>query len=396
MKLNSFLLMALAASTTLVACDKSENSGSNPDKMPKSVTITLPNINPQSRAIGDAIADNTKVALKNFKVYFVDASGNEQTVPQYNNAAQKTYYSNTDTDWNTKFGESNVLTYHFLPATTAKVVVVGNIGDKSYNDLATLIEDVPNDGGSGEDKHPDYPLYGEGVLTKSGAPDDGTHQNVYKASVTLAPCVSRFEIYGFEYKAEVAPDVNKYASVSLKKIALNHFYTKYNFVSKTPVEDGKVFDNPDQNTAWTWIEGRTTWCDVFGGDGNPLSELTLNPGDKKFANGTAITNDPETGDAATGIITYGLAHVANKENNPELLLALHGNTAAGAEVPLYLHAKFQNADTGEGNNGAFVSGKIYRVFFSFSDSDLDLPQRCVELNVTVDNWVVVTVTPEFN
>ncbi len=396
MKLNSFLLMALAASTTLVACDKSENSGSNPDKMPKSVTITLPNINPQSRAIGDAIANNTKVALKNFKVYFVDASGNEQTVPQYNNAAQKTYFTSDDDDWATITAAGKELTYHFLPAATAKVVVVGNIGgNESYNDLATLIEDVPNDGGSGEDKHPAYPLYGEDVLTEGGAPDDGTHQNVYEASVTLAPRVSRFEIYGFEYKAAVAPEVNKYASVSLKKIALNHFYTQYNFVSKTPVEDGKVFDNPDQNTAWTWIEGRTTWCDVFGGDGNPLSELTLNPGDKKFANGTAITNDPETGDAATGIITYGLAHVANKENNPELLLALHGNTAAGAEVPLYLHAKFQNADTSEGNNGAFVSGKIYRVFFSFSDTDLEQPQRCVALNVTVDNWVVVPVTPEF-
>jgi len=379
MKLKNLLLAALAASTTLAACDKSENSNSpNPDKMPKSVTITLPNINPESRATGDAIAHGTAVELKNFKVYFVNASNTEVDVPEYEGSAQKTYYTSTDTDWAEKTAAGSELTYHFLPYETAKVVVVGNIGgDVAYEALASLVMDVPNDDAAG---HPAYPLYGEDDLVEGGAPDDADHQNVYKASVTLQPRVSRFEIYGFEYQAATAPATNKYTSVDSKRIALNHFYTKYDFVTKEPVEDSGVFEDPGAEVAWSWIENRPDWCDDL--------TLNLNAGDKKFANGDDITDPNEKGDNATGIITYGLANVEDKAKNPELLLALHGNPATGAAEPLYLRGIFTN-------KAPFVSGKIYRVFFTFNDDDLKQPQRCVKLSVTVDNWTVVPVTPEF-
>lgn len=390
MKLKSFLLMAFAASTTLAACDKSESSGPGPDKTPKSVKITLPNINPGTRAIGDAIADNTKVELKNFKVFFVKANGavlNDDELKGGNATAQKTYYSSDDTDWAQKTAEGSVLTYHFLPYETTKVVVVGNLGDVEYSDLANKTENVPNDTGTGKDKHPTYSLYGTSTLTEGGAPDDTNHQNIYQASVTLEPRVSRFEIYGFEYKAATAPATNHYSSVAVEKIALNHFYTKYDFVTKTPKDDGKVFENPGTDVAWSWIENRTTWCDN-------ITNLTLNGGDKKFVNGTSITDSNETGDTATGIITYGLAHVEDKANNPELLLALHGTPADGGDPePLYLHAKF-NGDA-NASVGAFASGKIYRVLFSFDDDNIKQPQRCVELTVSVASWDVVPVTPEF-
>ncbi len=397
MKLKSILLTALAASTALVACDKSESTDSAPvDKMPKSVTVTLPNIAPQVRATGNAIADNSKVELNNFKVYFVKANGTAVTDEElkYDGNTQKTYFSNTDEDWATMSAASKVHTYHFLPYETAKVVVVGNIGgDVAYADLAARIESVPNDTEAG---HPAYPLYGEDDLTEKidDNADDKGHQNVYTATVTLEPRVSRFEIYGFQYEAATAPNTNLYSSVKVEKIALNHFYTQYNFVEKTPVEEGKVWDDPTKETAWTWIEGRDAWCDALA--------LTLNAGEAKFVNGNTIA-DPTTekGNNATGIITYGLAHISDKANNPELLVALHGTpkvaegAPAPAEVPFYLHAKFQNADTGTGNNGAFVSGKIYRVFFKFDDTDIKQPQRCVELTVSVADWTVVSVTPEF-
>lgn len=387
MKLKSFLLMALAASTALAACDKSEDSGATVDKTPKSVKITLPNINPGTRAVGDAINTNTKVELKNFKVFFLKANGsvlNSDDLKGGNTTAQKTYFSSEDTDWAQTTAAGNVLTYHFLPYETAKVVVVGNVGDVEYSSLANRTEDVPNDSGSGADKHPTYPLYGTDDLQEGGAPDITSHENVYQASVTLEPRVSRFEIYGFEYEAAVAPATNRYSSIAVEKIALNHFYTQYKFVSKEPVEAGKVFDDPGTDNAWTWIENRTSWCDVISG-------LALAGGEKKFVNGTAITDPDENGDDATGIITYGLAHVANKTNNPELLVALHGTPAAGGDAePLYLRAKF----VGE-TNPVFESGKIYRVHFSFDDNDLKQPQRCVELTVSVASWTIQAVTPEF-
>ena len=95
----------------------------------------------------------------------------------------------------------------------------------------------------------------------------------------------------------------------------------------------------------------------------------------------------EDGEDAAGIITYGLAHVTDAAKNPELLLALRG-VNSNSEVPLYLRGQFTNAS-------AFISGKIYRVLYSFTDSDFDEPERCVELNVDVADWTVVPVSPEF-
>lgn len=386
MKVKSFLLTALAASMVLVACDRNdEQPAPNADSMPKRVTIKLPNLtpSPETRAVGDAMEEGSQVALTNFKVFFLDASNSPVTIPQYEGKAQQVYFSSTDEDgsWESITEDGRNLTYHFLPPQTTKVVIVGNQNDIEYSQLTNKVEDVPNDTEAG---HPTYTLYGEDDLTEGGAPDDATHQNVYQANVTLTPRVSRFEIYGFEYEKAQSPAANKYTSVKLDKIALNHYYTKYDFVMKNPSEEGKIFDNPTSSEMWTWVEkAQAPWADELSSP----SELTLNPGDKKAPNGTAL-EDRANGENAEDIITYGLAHVAVATNNPELLLTLHGTTSGGTEEPIYLRGQFTNSS-------AFESGKIYRVLYSFSDEDFDQPERCVELNVKVANWTVVPVTPEF-
>lgn len=378
MKVKSLVLMALVATMGLVSCNKDENEGGmKTDTMPKSVTIKLPNIQKtvQSRATGNAMEGGSQVALENFKVFFVDADGNLQTVPQYESKDQQVYFSKTDADW-TEIGENGKdITYHFLPAATSKVIVVGNIGNVDYATIATRIDDIPNDTESG---HPAYPLYGEDELVEKTVAGSEIHDNVYTASVTLEPRVSRFEIYGFQYTQEgTAP---KYASVKLQKIALNNYYTQSNFVSKLPVDGTKVFETIEHAKVWGWIEDRTApWADALN--------LELAVGDKKFVNGTDITDPNEDGEKATGIITYGLAHVTDAAKNPELLLALRGVNGS-SEVPLYLRGQFTH-------ESAFTSGKIYRVLYSFTDGDFDEPERCVELNVDVADWTVVAVSPEF-
>lgn len=373
--------MALAASMTLVACDKNGNEMGGPtDMQPKRVTVKLPNLAPApgTRAVGDAMQENSQVELTDFKIFFLDAGGAPITVPQYNNQDQQVYFSSADGTWGEILGKD--LTFHFLPYQTAKVVVVGNQGDIEYATLANKTEDVLNDTESG---HPKYTLYGEDELTEGGAPDNGSHENVYQASVNLEPRVSRFEIYGFEYELAKDPATNKYTSVKLNKIALNHYYTKYDFVTKTPSETGKVFGNPDKNILWSWVENaKAPWADEL----SSTTALTLTPGQPKAPNGGAVAAD--NGEGAEDIITYGLAHVADKANNPELLLTLHGTTADGTVEPIYLRGTFTNS-------AAFNSGKIYRVLYSFSDDDFTQPERCVELNVKVANWTVVPVTPEF-
>lgn len=376
MKIKNLALMALAASLSLAACDNEDKGGSQPqDLMPKSVTITLPNIQAATRATGDAMPGGSQVELENFKVFFVTGTNEAVIVPQFNGQDQKVYFSSSDL----ASAVGNKLTYHFLPASTVKVVVVGNIGDETYDNVKTLVYDVQNDDENG---HPLYPLYGDSGLTKDAVTDEEGHYNVYTANVTLQPRVSRFEIYGFEYAGSGQEDVNAaYTSVTLDKIALNCYYTKYNFVEKTPLEEDSCFEDPNPTTAWDWIAGRTApWSDVL--------KLTLNAGEKKFLDGTAIDDPNEDGEEAKGIVTYGLAHVTDATKNPELLLALTGTKEDGGVTPLYLRGRFTGSQ-------AFESGKIYRVLYSFTDEDFDEPQRCVELTVTVDNWTVVAVTPEF-
>lgn len=164
MKIKTLALTALAASMTFAACDNEDNGGSQPqDLMPKSVTITLPNIQKSTRATGDAMPGGSPVKLTNFKVFFVNSANEAVTVPQFNNEDQKVFFSSEDDDWGTATG--NKLTYHFLPATTAKVVVVGNIGDETYDNVKTKVCDVQNDA---DGAHPSYPLYGESGLSPRG------------------------------------------------------------------------------------------------------------------------------------------------------------------------------------------------------------------------------------
>lgn len=257
MKIKTLALAALAASMTFAACDNEDKGGSQPqDLMPKSVTITLPNIQKSTRATGDAMPGGSQVELTNFKVFFVNSANEAVTVPQFNGEDQKVFFNSEDDDWSTATG--NKLTYHFLPATTTKVVVVGNIGDETYDNVKTKVCDVQNDA---DGAHPSYPLYGESGLTKGAAADDEGHNNVYTATVTLEPRVARFEIYGFAYTG------TKYTSVELDKIALNHYYTKYNFVTKAPLEEDECFEDLTPTNAWDWIAGRTApWADCADTD----------------------------------------------------------------------------------------------------------------------------------
>ncbi len=393
MKLKSFLLMALAASTTLAACDKSEDSGVNPDQTPKSVTVTLPNIDQTSRAMGEALGAN-QAALKDFKIFFLDAAGSVQKVPEYGEpaAAQPVYFDGTK-------AVPQTITYHFLPAATTKVVVVGNLGNVDY---ATAVKGktlpVLNDGDTDikttdDGNHPLYPLYGESGLTRIGAGTDehANHNNVYKAEVTIAPQVARFEITNFEYVVEAGATAS-YDKLVLEKIALSNYYTNYKLETGEGADNKAVSCTTVAAEIWDWInKASTPWANKF-------SEFEVAKGAKvsvgKDAEGNAVPSNKEG--ATTEIITYGLTKAAASndatkpgQNNPELMLAFYGAKAGQANTPLYLRGKFTTEN-------AFEPGKIYQVDFKITDGSWTQPERCIELTVKVKSWEIVPVTPEFN
>lgn len=405
MKVKSLFLMALAASMAFVSCDKSEDLGQNTDTQLKSVTVNLPNIQKApagTRAVGDAVTDGSKVALKNYKVFFLNGN-TEVTVPQFDGADQKVYFDATAdaADWATNMGK---YTYHFLPAAVNKVAVVGNIAtaDMTWAQVQALTEvDVLNDGtpdadGYDDKGHPYYQLYGESALTPASTADDEDHNNVYTASVNLAPRTSRFEIYGFEYTLEDGNDTYTFQSVELNKIALSNYATKFNFM--TMAAAGNRVVAPTEATAiWDWIANAdASWSNSF-------NSLSLAQNAKKFANGGDMDADySQGGEGATDIITYGLTHATKVEENPELLLSFYGVGADGSKTPLYLRGKFTKNAAGEdlifaanGTKNGLTTGKIYRVYFPILDNVWEQPERCIELTVTVAEWEVVPVTPEF-
>lgn len=72
MKVKSFLLTALAASMTFVACDNKDDEMGQLDNTPKSVSIDLSNVIPVTRGAGQEVEDNSKVSLTDLQVFFTD------------------------------------------------------------------------------------------------------------------------------------------------------------------------------------------------------------------------------------------------------------------------------------------------------------------------------------
>ena len=377
--------MALAASMTFVACDKNESDlGTPAENSLKSVTLRLPNIKNavKSRATGDAMAEG-QIALKNFKVFFLDAQEKEVNVPTNvgDGLTQPDLYFDGD-NVASHVGTNNVTTYHLLPAATAKVVVVGNCGDVAYSEIDKDTYTVLNDVAAADDNdngHPYYPLYGESGLSPKTGADDAGHNNVYTATVNLEPRIARFEIFGFGYtdQSDAA-----FESVKLNKIALSKYYTTYNLVSGAA--KGDVTNCPTESTAiWDWIQDAANpWANAFAAD------FTIANGTRKFANGTDMEAtydiDVQKGNGIENIITFGVMPAATSANNPELMLSFYGVKGTDP-TPLYLRATFNNTE-------AFEAGKIYRVFFPIQD--WDQPERCVELTVTVQDWSVEVITPD--
>ncbi len=401
-----------------VACSKDETSGGAgeadvaTDNSLKSVTVTIPNISKAAtRATGNAMKNESTVSLTNYKVIFLDASGNEVTIPGFDSDGdgvaepQQVYFDSEATDntgWDDNLGSGNAKTYHFLPAATSSVVVVGNLGDITYEGIADSY-DVLNDGdavASDSAGHPYYPLYGESALTAKGDVDEENHENVYTASVTLAPQIARFEIYGFEYilDDEYSTDFT-FTQIDLDRIALSNYYTAYDLKTGTALGD-LVAAPTDHAEVWTWIEELGTEDDTelqwFNTLLDPATSerLALGQGEAKYVNGTTL--DPTTyedGEETTNIVTFGVVDYETNGDevyNPELLLSFYGDADGTATdlTPLYLRGAFNRAE-------AFQAGKIYRVLFPIIDGAWEQPERCVELTITVAEWAVEVVTPEF-
>ena len=383
MKVKSFLLTALAASMTFVACDNNDNEMGQLDNTPKSVSINLPNvISALTRSAGQEIADATDVSLTDLQVFFTD--GQNLVKGKTAEGTDATHYFSSKNEFDNRADA----VFHFLPAAVNKVIVVGNIGAESNeNTYAGLQEDLAI---ADEQDAEDLFLYKEVELTTSASFDSEGHP-LDEEDVEREPRVARIEVGSFEYAAIDANTSRKYTSIEIDQIMLNNYYQVAD--NQTGVVSGSVNRAKSEITASTVFgifeeaaNAAPVWySDVFSADADPTTVLpvvTLNEA------GSYI-HTYEKGNVRPAYHFFPNATNIATTDHPQVVVKLIGTDASGNKTPLYLATNvFNPAVTTE-------MAKIYVLDFEFNDNDLGNPEKCVNVTVTVKKWDVEAVTPEF-
>ncbi|WP_281717466.1 hypothetical protein [Alistipes senegalensis] len=376
MKIKNYLALTLMAAVSFAACDKGEN-GADGDKSPKSVTLTLSNVVPGTRAADDPVAGDSKVTLNDFQVFFAESDGTLVKGKTLQNTDAEHYFAVAD------FKDENKV-FHFLPAEVTKVIVVGNLSEDLKTALASAgsTDDLKRTlTVAAEQDDANLALYDEVELTTVVGEDSAGHP-LYKAAMVLEPRVARIEVVGFEYKAEVdgatqAEKERLYESIQVEQIVLNNYYGQAEFVTgavsgaktNTTIDAGSVFGF-FANAASDWTNDKL--------DGTNLPAVNLDEAaGYKMAYGAAAKRP-----------AYHFFPDAAKiagDDHPQLVVKLTGTKANGDKAALYLATKgFSPAVTSD-------VAKIYQVKFEFDDGDLANPQKCVEVSVDVVAWDVVPV-----
>ena len=323
MKIKNYLALTLMAAVSFAACDKGEN-GADGDKSPKSVTLTLSNVVPGTRAADDPVAGDSKVTLNDFQVFFAESDGTLVKGKTLQNTDAEHYFAVAD------FKDENKV-FHFLPAEVTKVIVVGNLSEDLKTALASAgsTDDLKRTlTVAAEQDDANLALYDEVELTTVVGEDSAGHP-LYKAAMVLEPRVARIEVVGFEYKAEVddatqAEKERLYESIQVEQIVLNNYYGQAELVT------GAVSAvNLDEAAGYKMAYGAAA----------------KRPAYHFFPDAAKIAGD----------------------DHPQLVVKLTGTKANGDKAALYLATKgFSPAVTSD-------VARIYQVKFEFDDGDLANP-----------------------
>ena len=179
MKIKNYLALTLMAAVSFAACDKGEN-GADGDKSPKSVTLTLSNVVPGTRAADDPVAGDSKVTLNDFQVFFAESDGTLVKGKTLQNTDAEHYFAVAD------FKDENKV-FHFLPAEVTKVIVVGNLSEDLKTALASAgsTDDLKRTlTVAAEQDDANLALYDEVELTTVVGEDSAGHP-LYKAAMVL-------------------------------------------------------------------------------------------------------------------------------------------------------------------------------------------------------------------
>ena len=374
MKLTNLILSALVAVFTMVSCSKEMQTPEN--NTLKTVQVSLENMVLTKGLAGDKIDANTKVKVKNFKIFLTDGSYSPGYSAKNADGTPASFYFESASDL------TALKEFHFVDHKCTKIVVVANVGNASFEDVMNLNVAIA----SQQDQN-ELVLYGEQDLTPANRTHtvEGTdkYTEVYQANVTLKPTIARFEVDGFVTKFSETPKFNK---VSVTAIAFQHYLPalttntnggKLN-IAGTGEHQIYVTDLEDEAQVFNWFNGSASngwFIDRF----TPALDMT--PADNKVD--------------APNPLAY---HFYAGEIVPQMMITV----LVEGSSPAYIYtSKFKH---GNGYLTQLEAGKIYRMSAAgdvANDGSVEMPddfspiQRCLEVKVEVVDWVIDLITPEF-
>lgn len=394
MKLSKLMLSAFAAAVAMVACNKVETDVPENTSL-KTVKLSFENVIMTKGEAGNKINAGDPVQVNNFKIILTDASySSEYAAYDVTGQIPATFYFTGET---LAAGPKDY-EFHFVDHKCTRVIAVANMGDVALAQIKAFTENVGN-----QQKQEALVLWADSPLTATGETHQvadhpgettGKYTEVFEAELALKPTISRFEVDGFVVDFGSTPKFNK---IEVTDIAFDHYYPSMAFTtaggSFSAVAQGthtKYVNNPDsQSDVFNWFNNAATvgWFrDTFQAD-----EVVMVPDDP--ATTTVYENRADTPKP----LAY---HFFAGDVVPTMYIKLlaDGN-------PAYVYTdNFISKQT----NTALTQiepGKIYRMSAAGEvdqtggsipiPEDLDPIKRCLDITVSVEDWVVELITPEF-
>lgn len=338
------LFIAALAITAVVACSKDDAPVL--DSAHKSISIQIANLTNETRGVTAPSKDaNYQCAgVEDLKVIFCDAAGNKVGNAIALNAGDTSAAAGT-------------FTFHGLSENVTKFFVIGTDNGPLATDPAslaaakTLWESDQTDAEVGE-----IIVFGEsGTFEYKGectSPDNhDVSYPLFSASATVKPNVARVEISSISCtdlgtrEADGIPTTLGFDKLTIKKLALGSMEEVLNNVLNATNPVSKVTTTADdQGNVWSW----------------------------NFAGG-AVANYPLG-------VTMDVAATSYVIASPErtITTTTYKNNADNSDLT------------------SFEKGNIYKMAIEFSEEDLiDENNICINVTVTIADWVVNYITPEF-
>lgn len=367
------LFVAMLAVAGLVACEKEAGFDAPIESNNKTVAITIENAARVTKgAAGNTTAatGETYQAVANaadLKILFAAGETILKEMALVGTEVEHKEGANAEYQYGKKpaSGINGDYFFHNVPAAVTKVAVVRyETGDITIVEGETKLEAVKALATSDKNEQreiDDICLYGEGTLGAKGddcVEIDGVKYYIYPAAVTVAPAMARLEISQISC-TDLGDDNDddKLETVGIDELKLNSFAWGGSYTID-PAQLGTLVGSYVSGQANSTVEDETKRvCKPATG----VWSWNIVPQD--FSKMT-LSMDAKAYD-------YQLPATA-------LTINVTGLTQKGAEV------------------AAYEAGKIYQLAVNFTEDDIAGQEGvCVDVTVTIQDWVVVPVDPVF-